>query len=222
MRHLLRMFDCRTLDETIAAVALVRPGPAESGMKSAYGRRQRGLEPVVHLHPKLEKVLADTHGVLLYEEDVIRVAASLTGMSLGAGDDLRRAIGACRTDEEFRSLERGFVAQAVRAGVEAEPARAVWRELTRFAAYAFCKAHAAGYGVLGWQSAWLKTHFPVEYAVGILNHHAGMYPTWVHVEDLRRGRAAEGGIAATPGVTFLAPCVARSSWDATLETATVA
>jgi len=216
MRHLLRMLDCRTLDETIAAVALVRPGPAESGMKSAYCRRQRGLEPVVHLHPRLEPVLAETHGVLLYEEDVIRVAAALTGMSLGSGDDLRRAIAACRTEEEFRSLERGFVAQAVRAGVDAEPARAAWRELTRFAAYAFCKAHAAGYGVLGWQSAYLKTHHPVEYAVGILNHHAGMYPTWVHVEDLRRGRDAGGHV--TPGVTFLAPCVARSSWDATLET----
>lgn len=217
MRHLLRMLDCRTLDETIAAVALVRPGPAESGMKSAYCRRQRGLEPVVHLHPKLASVLGDTHGVLLYEEDVIRVAAALTGMSLGSGDDLRRAIAACRTDEEFRSLERGFVAQAMRAGTGAEPARAVWRELTRFAAYAFCKAHAAGYGVLGWQSAYLKTHFPVEYAAGILNHHAGMYPTWVHVEDLRRGRPAGAAFAATPGVTFLAPCVARSEWDATLE-----
>jgi DNA-directed DNA polymerase III PolC len=211
MRHLLRMLDCRTLDETIAAVALVRPGPAESGMKSAYCRRQRGLEPVAHLHPRLEPVLAETHGVLLYEEDVMRVAAALTGLSLAAGDELRRAIGAARGDEEFLALERGFVAQAGRAGVEAEDARRVWRELTRFAAYAFCKAHAAGYGVLGWQSAFLKTHFPSEYAVGVLNHHAGMYPTWVHVEDLRRGR--DGGA----GVAFLPPCVERSSWASTLE-----
>jgi DNA polymerase III alpha subunit len=84
----------------------------------------------------------------------------------------------------------------------------VWCELTRFAAYAFCKAHAAGYGVLGWQSAYLKTHHPTEYAVGILNHHAGMYPTWVHVEDLRRGR-----------VRFLPPSVHASEWQATLEIA---
>ncbi len=219
MRHLLRMLDCRTLDETIAAVALVRPGPAESGMKAAYCRRQRGLEPVTHLHPRLAPVLSGTHGLLLYEEDVIRVAAALTGLPLAAGDELRRAIAAARTDEEFRALERGFVAQAGAAGVEAGTAHAVWRELTRFAAYAFCKAHAAGYGVLGWQSAYLKTHFPAEYAVGILNHHAGMYPTWVHVEDLRRPRGGGAGGASGAGVTFLAPCVERSEWHSTLEAA---
>ncbi len=206
MRHLLRMLRCGTLEETIAAVALVRPGPAESGMKEAYCRRQRGLERPRFHHPRIEPVLAGTHGVMLYEEDVMRVAAALTGISLAEGDDLRRALGAARGDEAFRSLERGFVLQAKRAGVDAATARVVWRDLTRFAAYGFCKAHAAGYGTLGYQSAYLKAHFPAEYAVGILNHHAGMYATWVHVEDLRRR-----------GVVFLAPCALRSAWDSTLE-----
>src|SRR5262245_55420048 len=144
MRHLLRMLRARTLADTIAAVALVRPGPAESGMKEAFCRRRRGLERATFLHPRLEPVLRGTHGVMLYEEDVMCVAAALTGLSLAEGDQLRRAIAAARTDEEFRSLEAGFVAQAARAGVEVDAARAVWRELTRFAAYAFCKAHAAG------------------------------------------------------------------------------
>ena len=206
MRHLLRMLRCRTLEETIAAVALVRPGPAESGMKEAYCRRRRGLERAQFHHPRIEPVLRATHGVMLYEEDVMRVAAALTGLSLAEGDDLRRALGAARDDAAFRSLERGFVLQAKRAGVDAATARVVWRDLTRFAAYGFCKAHAAGYGTLGYQSAYLKAHFPAEYAVGILNHHAGMYATWVHVEDLRRR-----------GVVFLAPCVARSQWDSTLD-----
>ena len=206
MRHLLRMLDAHTLDETIAAVALVRPGPAESGMKEAFCRRQRGLEPASFLHPRLEPVLRGTHGVMLYEEDVMTVAAALAGLSLAEGDQLRRAIAAARTDEEFRSLEAGFVAQAARAGVTAGPARAVWRELTRFAAYAFCKAHAAGYGTLAYQCTYLKAYFPSEFAVGILNHHAGMYPTWVHVEDLRRC-----------GVEFRAPCVQRSLWATTHE-----
>ena len=188
MRHLLRMLRARTLEETIAAVALVRPGPAESGMKEAFCRRHRGLEPAAFHHPDLVPVLDATHGVMLYEEDVMRVAAALAGLSLAEGDDLRRALAAARDDEEFRSLERGFVAACARRGVAAETARAVWRDLARFAAYAFCKAHAAGYGALGWQSAYFKTHFPTEWAVGILNHHAGMYATWVHVEDLRRRR----------------------------------
>ncbi len=206
MRHLLRMMRCSTLEETIAAVALIRPGAAESGMKEVYCRRYHGLERPTYLHPRLEPVLAPTFGVMLYEEDVMRVAAALAGLSLAEGDDLRRAIGAARDEEEFRSLEHGFVAHAVRAGVEPDVARAVWRDLTRFGGYAFCKAHAAGYGTLGWQSAWLKARFPAEWAVGILNHHAGMYATWVHVEDLRRH-----------GVSFLAPCVSRSRGDTTLE-----
>lgn len=213
MRHLLRMLRARTLDQTIAAVALVRPGPAESGMKAAFCRRERGLEPATFLHPRLERVLRKTHGVLLYEEDVMTVASALTGLPLAEGDQLRRAIGAARGDEEFRSLERGFVAQALaRPGVD-DPvdeatARAVWRELTRFAAYAFCKAHAAGYGTLAYQCTWLKARFPAEFAVGVLNHHAGMYATWVHVEDLRRN-----------GVVFAAPCAGRSAWATTYEAA---
>ena len=206
MRHLLRMFDAHTLDETIAAVAAVRPGPAEMGLKEAFCRRKRGLEPVTFHHPALEPVLASTHGLMLYEEDVLHVAAAIAGLTLAEGDDLRRAIGRAKTEDEFRSLERGFVGHARARGVAIEAARAVWRDLTRFAAYAFCKAHAAGYGTLGWQSVYLKTHFPAEWAVGVLNHHAGMYATWVHVEDLRR-----------KGVEFRAPCVWRSAWEAAWE-----
>src|SRR6185436_948112 len=210
MRHLLRMLDARTLEDTIAAVALVRPGAAESGMKEAYCRRRRGLEPPAFAHPRLEGVLGAAHGVMLYEEDVMGVAAAVAGLTLAEGDDLRRAIGAARRDEEFRALEAGFVGQAARAGVDQASARAVWRDLTRFAAYAFCKAHAAGYGTLGWHSAYLKTHFPAEWAVGILNHHAGMYATWVHVEDLRRN-----------GVEFRAPCTQRSAWATRYESGAV-
>jgi DNA polymerase III alpha subunit len=160
----------------------------------------------VFLHPRLEPVLRATHGVLLYEEDVMSVAASLAGLSLAEGDQLRRAIAAARGDEEFLSLERGFVGHCARAGIDEATARAAWRELTRFAAYAFCKAHAAGYGVLAYQATYLKQHHPAPFAVGILNHHAGMYATWVHVEDLRR-----------MGVVFRAPCLERSAWDSTLE-----
>ena len=210
MRNLLRMLRATTLDETIAAVALIRPGPAESGMKEAFCRRQRGLESPTYLHPQLEPVLRGTHGVMLYEEDVMRVAAALAGIPLHEGDELRRAIGAAKTEEERASLERGFVQCARRAGVDETTSRAVWAELARFGSYAFCKAHAAGYGTLAYQCAYLKTHHPTEFAVGVLNHHAGMYETWVHVEDLRR-----------QGVRFLAPCVQRSSWDATLEAGAV-
>lgn len=183
--------------------------PARSvgpGTKETFCRRHRGLEPDAFRHPALAPVLGETHGIMLYEEDVMRVAAALTGLPLADGDDLRRAIGAARGEEEFRALERGFVERAARRGVTAETARAVWGDLARFAAYAFCKAHAAGYGALGWRSAYYRAHFPAAWAVGVLNHHAGMYATWVHVEDLRRA-----------GVRFLPPDVNRSAWDTTLE-----
>jgi DNA-directed DNA polymerase III PolC len=215
MRHLLRMLAARTLADTVAAVALVRPGPAESGMKEAFCRRRRGLEPVIYPHDRLRETLAETEGILLYEEDVMRVAAALCGLPLAEGETLRRAIAHARGDEEFRFLQRGFLAQAARAGVGEEAAHKVWCELARFAAYAFCKAHAAGYGQLAWQSAALKCRHPAEWAVGVLNHHAGMYPTWVHVEDLRRG-----GLGRAP-VTFLPPCVERSGWDTGMEGASV-
>ena len=221
MRHLLRMLQAKTLADTVAAVALVRPGPAESGMKEAFCRRRRGLEPVTYPHERLRETLMETEGILLYEEDVMRVAAALCGLPLAEGETLRRAIAHARGDEEFRFLERGFLAQAARAGVGEEDAHKVWCELARFAAYAFCKAHAAGYGQLAWQSAALKCRHPAEWAVGVLNHHAGMYPTWVHVEDLRRGRVpAEGGCRRAP-VTFLPPCVERSSWDTGMERSSV-
>ncbi len=215
MRNLLRMLRASTLDETVAAVALVRPGPAESGMKEAFCRRHRGLEPDRFAHERLRAPLADTHGLLLYEEDCMRVMHALCGMPLAEGETLRRAIGKAKDDDERAFLERGFLAQARGAGVDEPSARAVWRELLRFAAYAFCKAHAAGYGALGWQSAYYRARFPAAWAVGMLHHHAGMYPTWVHVEDLR-----QGAVDRAP-VTFHAPCVQRSRWSSALEGAAV-
>lgn len=215
MRNLLRMLRASTLDETVAAVALVRPGPAESGMKEAFCRRHRGLEPDRFAHERLRAPLAGTHGLLLYEEDCMRVAHALCGMPLAEGETLRRAIGKAKDDGERAFLERGFLVQARGAGVDEASARAVWRDLLRFAAYAFCKAHAAGYGALGWQSAYYRARFPAAWAVGVLHHHAGMYSTWVHVEDLRRGDRDRAP------VTFHAPCIARSQWASTLEGAAV-
>ena len=140
----------------------------------------------------------------------MRVTHALCGMPHAQGETLRRAIAHARDDEEFRFLERGFLAQCAQRGVEPDAAHGVWRELTRFAAYAFCKAHAAGYGKLGWQSVYYKTRFPAAWAVGVLHHHAGMYPTWAHVEDLRRG-----GLHRAP-VEFRAPCIVNSRWESTL------
>ncbi|HKA23922.1 MAG TPA: OB-fold nucleic acid binding domain-containing protein, partial [Candidatus Eisenbacteria bacterium] len=206
MRNLLRMLRSRSVDETIAAVALIRPGPAGSGMKDAYVKRARGLEQARYLHPRLEPLLAESYGVLLYEEDVMAVAAALADWTLAEGDLFRRALVGAKSTEEREPVRRLFLARLAERGVDESVARAAWEDLSRFAAYAFCKAHAAGYGVLAYQAGYLKARWPAAFAVALLANHAGMYPLWVHVADAERH-----------GVRFRLPCVNRSAEAAVLE-----
>lgn len=193
MRTLLRQLRPRDLDGVIAAVALIRPGPAGSGMKAAFIRRAHGEERVAFHHPSLVPALRSTLGLPLYEEDILRIAAALTGMSLGEADLLRRAVSeAARRAKEngngeaLLALEAGFRDAVRRHGIAADVARAAWEDLVRFAAYAFCKAHAAGYGLIAHRTAWLKAHHPGPFFAALLNHHRGMYPSRVYVDEARR------------------------------------
>ncbi len=209
MRTLLRQLRSADLDGLIAAVALIRPGPAGSGMKAAFIRRANGSEPASVLHPALEGCLRATHGLPLYEEDVIQIAATLAGTSLAEADLLRRAVGAAAqraksgaagAQAALGQVERGFLAAARGNGIAQGVAAAAWGELVRFTAYSFCKAHAAGYGCIAYEAAWLKAHHPGPFFAAVLNHHRGMYPTRVYVDEARRH-----------GLRLLPPCVARSA-----------
>lgn len=206
MRNLLRMLATSDLNGAIAALSLIRPGPAGAGMKESFVKRSRGLEPVRYLDPRLEPHLRETYGVPLYEEDVMLTAAELGGLSLMAGDMLRRAIGEIRTPADEAAVSRTFIGQAIRHGTPPPVAEAAWKQLRQFAAYAFCKAHASGYGVLAYQEAWLKAHHPAAFAVAILNNHTAMYHARVHLEDARRH-----------GVPIRLPCVNGSAREFTLE-----
>jgi DNA-directed DNA polymerase III PolC len=206
MRQLLSMLGPRNSDEVIAAVALVRPGPSASGMKDAFVRRKRGLEKTNYTHPCLAPVLKDTYGVMLYEEDVLKVGALAAGLSLEDGDDLRRALAGGARGRELDAVRGGFLRRVTGRGMTPGVAAALWDDLARFSSYAFCKAHASGYGLLAYRTAYLKAHYPVEFAVAVLNNHGGMYPTRVHLEDARRRGAA-----------VLPPCVNRSAGDFTVE-----
>ena len=205
MRNLNRMLQTHDLATTIAAVALIRPGPAGSGMKERFVRRLRGEEPVTYLDPRLEPLLRDTFGVPLYEEDVMCVAAEVAGLSLEDGDVLRRAIAGSDATERER-MAGLFLHSAFRRGYRPEVARALWDHLLQFGAFAFCKAHAAGYGVLAWQAGWLKAHYPTAFACAIQNHHAGMYDLRTHLEDAKRR-----------GVRVLLPDLNRSQDAFTME-----
>ncbi len=223
MRGLLRQIGVGDLKGAIHALSLVRPGPSSSGMKQAFIRRARGEEAARAIHPALEGLLRETRGVPLYEEDVMCVAAAIGGLTLAEADMLRRAIGQAvakagraaakagepaagragvaraetAPDGDLTRLRDGFLAAARRGG-RLEAAEAAWGVLMRFASYAFCKAHAAGYGVLAYRTAYLKANFPGPFFAALLNNHRGMYPARVYVDDARRR-----GLLARP------PCVQR-------------
>ncbi len=189
MRQLCRAIAPATPRETAVAISLIRPGPAAAGMKDAFIRRRLGLEPVTYLHPAMAGFLAETRGVMLYQEDVMKVAVHLAGYSLADADRLRRAVSKDRAGDLFREeRDRFLFCKASGAGLPPAQAEAVWEAVSRFAAYSYCKAHATVYARLAWLTARLKAHHPREFYAAVLNHHKSMYPPRVFVWDaLRHG-----------------------------------
>ncbi|MBL8859366.1 MAG: DNA polymerase III subunit alpha [Planctomycetes bacterium] len=205
MRHLLQQIGARDMDDVIQAVALIRPGPAGSGMKDAYVRRYRELEPPTPPHPRLTEVLWDTHGVLLYQEDVMQVASTLAGMDLAEADSLRRALQKHRS-HDMQALYERFVAGCSEQGVAREDAVRAWDLVANFASFGFCKAHAVTYGRIAYRAVWLKTHYPAEYIAAFLASDTGYYATRVYVEEARR-----------LGVPILGPDVNKSAREFCVE-----
>lgn len=185
MRHLLQQTGACTMDDVIQAVALIRPGPAQAGMKEAYVRRFRQLEDPAPPHPCLTEVLADTYGVMLYQEDVMRVAAQAAGMDLPTADRLRRALQKRRMDE-LPELQRAFYAGCEQNGLTRDDAQQIWLRIEGFASFAFCKAHAVTYGRIAYRAAWLKAHYPIEFLTAFLNSETGYYAPRVYLEEARR------------------------------------
>ena len=159
MRQLCRALAPTTVKETAAAISLIRPGPAAAGMKEAYIRRRRGLDPVQYLHPAMADFLGSTYGVMLYQEDVMKVATNLAGYTLADADSLRRAVSKARSPDAFAQEKHRFVTcKSAAAGLAPDLAESIWQAVSRFASYAYCKAHATVYARLAWMTAWLKAH----------------------------------------------------------------
>jgi len=198
MRNLLQQTGARTMDDVIQAVALIRPGPAGSGMKDAYIRRFRGLEDPTPPHPRLADVLRDTHGVMLYQEDVMQAASRVAGMDLARADQLRRALQKHRSSD-LATLRECFHTGCRTQGIEPAVAAQIWELVANFSSFAFCKAHAVTYGRIAYHVAWLKTHHPAALLIAFLASETGYYPARVYVEEARR-----------LGVPILPPDVNRS------------
>ncbi len=186
LRSLLIEMQPKTINDITLALALIRPGASESGMKKIFLERLSGKRSVEYPHPNLEPVLAETMGNIIYQEQVLRCAEALAGFSPEQADLLRRSISKGRDRGQFKSYARQFVAQAVGRGVPRESARQVFELLSQFAGYGFCKAHAATYAIFSYRGSFLKAHFPVEYMTAMLNNFAGYYRSYVYADEARR------------------------------------
>ena len=206
MRGLLRKMQIENLEDIIAAISLIRPGPAEGGMKDLYIRRRAGLETITYPHPSLEPILKETYGIILYQEQVLLVAQAIGGLTLGEADVLRKLMTKSRSREGMGHLREKFLVGAKRNGVNRETAGKLFDWLTHFASYGFNKAHSATYGILAYQTAFLKRHFPAEYIVALLNNPGSYYPQFAYVEEARR-----------LGLLILPPDVNRSGENFSLE-----
>ena len=187
MRATLREIHARSEDDIMAALALYRPGPLSGGLKDAFVRRFKGEEQVKHLHPALAPLLDETFGVILYQEQVLRIANELAGFSLADADLLRRAMSHFDPGKKMQELERKFVQEAkIKSGVPVETGERIWEMMAAFAGYGFPKAHAASYASVAWRSAWCKSYFPAEFMAAVLANWGGYYSQRVYLSEARR------------------------------------
>ncbi|MGH7983392.1 MAG: DNA polymerase III subunit alpha [Candidatus Udaeobacter sp.] len=168
MTSLSKQLDVKKLDDIIALIALYRPGPME--LIPEYVRAKKGITPIKYLHPLLEDICADTYGVMIYQEQVMAAASKLAGYSLAQADLLRRAMG--KKDKEKMAKERrNFIDGCARTNkIPEKKASAIFDLLEKFAGYGFNKSHSAAYGVISYQTAYLKAHYPVEFMAGLLSN----------------------------------------------------
>ncbi len=187
MRATLKEIQARSLDDLMVALALYRPGPLTGGLKGAFVRRHLGLEPAEHLHPALAPLLEDTHGVILYQEQVLRIAHELAGLSLADADLLRRAMSHFDPGKEMQTLKNKFIRGAqVISDIPEATAEPIWELMAAFAGYGFPKAHAASYAQVAWRSAWCKAHHPDIFMAAVLANWGGYYSQRVYLMEARR------------------------------------
>ncbi|QCX27167.1 DNA polymerase III subunit alpha [Nocardioides jishulii] len=182
-RELVGKSGIESFEEIITDISLFRPGPVKSDMITPYLEVKQGWKPAAYLHPDLRPILASTHGVVVFHEQVIELFATLAGVSFAEGDEKRRAMGSREGVEQVRDW---FVPRALARGYEAPFVERIWEVLAAFASFGFCKAHAAAFALPTYQSAWLKTHWPAHFLSGVLTHDPGMYPKRLILDDARQ------------------------------------
>ena len=200
MRMLMRKLRVNEYNGLVAASSIIRPGVARSGMMREYILRYRFPERQKDAHPVLLDIMPDTYGVMVYQEDVIKVAHYFAKLTLAEADVLRRGMsGKFRSRDEFFKVQEKFFKNCEEIGYPKSLAIDIWRQIESFAGYAFAKGHSASYAVESYQALYLKTYYPLEYMVAVINNGGGFYRTEYYVHEARMC-----------GATIEAPCVNNS------------
>ncbi len=211
MRGLLKKLRCDNYISLVAASSIIRPGVAKSGMMRAYIHRFHHPNDFEYLHPVMEALLKETYGVMVYQEDVIKVAHHFAGLDLSEADVLRRAMsGKFRGRAELDRIVKKFFDNCRDRGYSDTLAQEVWRQIESFSGYSFSKAHSASFAVESYQSLYLKAHYPLEFMVAVINNFGGFYSTWVYVNEARLA-----------GAHIENPCVNHSEHLTTISGTTI-
>jgi DNA-directed DNA polymerase III PolC len=206
MRGLLNKLKCSDYLTLVAASSIIRPGVARSGMMREYINRFHNPTGFSYIHPVMKEQLEETFGVMVYQEDVLKVCHHFAGLDLSDADTLRRAMsGKFRSKSEMQKIVDRFFSNCRQRGYSEEIVREVWRQIESFAGYSFSKAHSASYAVESFQSLYLKAHYPLEFMVAVINNFGGFYRTWVYVHEATRW-----------GGKIHLPCVNMSTYTTTI------
>jgi DNA polymerase-3 subunit alpha len=190
MRMLIKKLRCDNYETLVAASSIIRPGVGRSGMMGQYIHRYNNPGSFEYAHPKLKEVLGTTYGVMIYQEQVIQVAHEWAGLDMADADLLRRAMsGKYRGKATLPMLKEKFYANCQGFAYPQEVVDDVWRQIESFADYSFCKAHSASYAVESYQSLFLKTYYPMEFAVAVINNFGGFYSRELYFYELMKAGA---------------------------------
>lgn len=197
MRQLLQKLECDDYLTLVAASSIIRPGVAQSGMMKQYIHRYHHPKDFTYLHPKMEELLQETYGVMVYQEDVIKVAHHFAGLDMADADVLRRAMsGKYRGQKEFEKIKNNFFSNCKELGYDDRLTAEVWRQIESFGGYSFSKAHSASFAVESYQSLFLKTYYPVEFMVAVINNFGGFYNRELYFNELKK----TGAVIHAPSV----------------------
>lgn len=207
MRQLISKLQCEDYLTLVAASSIIRPGVASSGMMQAFIERHHHPEKVTYIHPAFKEQLEDTYGIMVYQEDVMKIGHHFGGLDLAEADVLRRMMsGKYRNVNHLGEIEDKYFANCRAKGYSDEVAQEVWRQMKSFAGYSFNKAHSASFAVESYQSLFLKTYYPLEFMVSVLNNYGGFYSREVYINEARKA-----------GGTICLPCVNKSELDTSID-----